>query len=27
VVEQQEVCSIRTRRGGEIVEVPIQCTN
>jgi pilus assembly protein CpaB len=27
VVEQQEVCSIRTRRGGEIVEVPIECTN
>ncbi len=27
VVEQQEVCSIRTRRGGEIVVVPIQCTN
>jgi pilus assembly protein CpaB len=27
VVEQQQVCSIRTRRGGEIVEVPIECTN
>ena len=27
VVEQKEVCSIRTRRGGEIVEVPIPCTN
>jgi pilus assembly protein CpaB len=27
VVEQQEVCSIRTRRGGEIVEVPVECTN
>ena len=27
VVEQKEVCSIRTRRGGEIVEVPIECTN
>jgi pilus assembly protein CpaB len=27
VVEQKEVCSIRTRRGGEIVEVPIACTN
>jgi len=27
VVEQQEVCSIRTRRGGEIVEVPVDCTN
>ena len=27
VVEQQEVCTIRTRRGGEIVEVPIECTN
>jgi pilus assembly protein CpaB len=27
VVEEQQVCSIRTRRGGEIVEVPIECTN
>jgi pilus assembly protein CpaB len=27
VVEQQEVCTVRTRRGGEIVEVPIECTN
>jgi pilus assembly protein CpaB len=27
VVEQQEVCTVRTRRGAEIVEVPIECTN
>jgi pilus assembly protein CpaB len=27
VVEEQQVCTIRTRRGGEIVEVPIECTN
>jgi pilus assembly protein CpaB len=27
VVEQQQVCSVKTRRGGEIVEVPIECTN
>jgi pilus assembly protein CpaB len=27
VVEQQEVCSIRTRRGAETVVVPIPCTN
>jgi pilus assembly protein CpaB len=27
VVEQQEVCTVKTRRGGEIVEVPIECTN
>lgn len=27
VLEQKEVCSIRTRRGAEIVEVPIECTN
>jgi pilus assembly protein CpaB len=26
-VEQQQVCTVRTRRGGEIVEVPIECTN
>ena len=26
-VQQQEICSIRTRRGAEIVEVPIECTN
>ncbi|MEM6694527.1 MAG: Flp pilus assembly protein CpaB [Pseudomonadota bacterium] len=27
VVEQPEVCTIRTRRGGEMIEVPIPCTN
>jgi pilus assembly protein CpaB len=27
VVEEQEVCTVKTRRGGEIVEVPIECTN
>ncbi|MEH6834709.1 MULTISPECIES: Flp pilus assembly protein CpaB [Falsihalocynthiibacter] len=26
-VEQQEVCTIRTRRGAEVVEIPIPCTN
>ncbi|AML53496.1 Flp pilus assembly protein CpaB [Falsihalocynthiibacter arcticus] len=26
-VEQQEVCTIRTRRGAEVVEIPITCTN
>lgn len=26
-VQQQEVCTIRTRKGGEIVEVPVECTN
>jgi len=26
-VQQQEVCTIRTRKGAEIVEVPIECTN
>ncbi|MDM8168597.1 Flp pilus assembly protein CpaB [Roseovarius sp.] len=24
---QQEVCTIRTRRGGEVIETPIPCTN
>ncbi|MCR9151936.1 MAG: Flp pilus assembly protein CpaB [Rhodobacteraceae bacterium] len=27
VVEQEEVCTVRTNRGGEIVEVEIPCTN
>ncbi len=27
VVEQQQVCTVRTRRGADIVEVPIECTN
>lgn len=30
VIEQQEeerVCTVRTRRGGEVVEIPIPCTN
>ncbi len=27
VQEQERTCTIRTRRGGEIVEVPIPCTN
>jgi len=27
VVEAQKVCSIRTNKGGEIVETPIPCTN
>lgn len=26
-VEQKEVCTIRTRRGADIIEVPIECTN
>jgi pilus assembly protein CpaB len=26
-VEQEEVCTIRTRKGGEVVEIPIPCTN
>ncbi len=26
-IQQQEVCTIRTRKGAEIVEVPIECTN
>jgi pilus assembly protein CpaB len=26
-VEQRQVCTVRTRRGGDIVEVPIECTN
>lgn len=26
-VEQEEVCTIRTRRGAEVVEIPIPCTN
>jgi pilus assembly protein CpaB len=26
-VEQEEVCTVRTRRGGEVVEIPIECTN
>jgi pilus assembly protein CpaB len=25
--EAEQVCTVRTRRGGEIVEVPIECTN
>lgn len=27
VVEQEEICTVRTNRGGEIVEVEIPCTN
>jgi pilus assembly protein CpaB len=27
IVEQQQVCTVRTRRGADIVEVPIECTN
>lgn len=27
IVQQDEECTIRTRRGAEIVEVPIECTN
>lgn len=27
VVEEEKVCTIRTRRGGEMVETPIPCTN
>lgn len=26
-VEAEEVCTIRTRKGGEVVEIPIPCTN
>jgi len=26
-VEQERVCTIRTRRGAEVVEIPISCTN
>ncbi|TCO69184.1 Flp pilus assembly protein CpaB [Rhodovulum euryhalinum] len=26
-VEKEEVCTIRTRRGGEVMEIPIPCTN
>lgn len=26
-IQQNEICTIRTRRGGEVVEVPIPCTN
>jgi len=26
-VEQEKVCTIRTRRGAEVVEIPIPCTN
>jgi pilus assembly protein CpaB len=26
-VEQVEVCTVRTRKGGEVVEIPIACTN
>jgi pilus assembly protein CpaB len=26
-VEQQQVCTVKTRRGADIVEVPIECTN
>lgn len=27
VIEEEEICTIRTRRGGEMVETPIPCTN
>ncbi|MBN2906091.1 MAG: Flp pilus assembly protein CpaB [Rhodobacteraceae bacterium] len=27
VVEKEKVCTIRTRRGSEVVEIPIPCTN
>jgi pilus assembly protein CpaB len=27
VAEPEEVCTIRTRRGAEVVEIPIPCTN
>lgn len=27
IVEKEEVCTIRTRRGSEVVELPIPCTN
>jgi len=26
-VAQEKVCTIRTRRGAEVVEIPIPCTN
>lgn len=26
-VEKEEVCTIRTRKGGEMIEIPIPCTN
>ncbi|MEM7521282.1 MAG: Flp pilus assembly protein CpaB, partial [Pseudomonadota bacterium] len=26
-VEKERVCTIRTRRGAEVVEIPIPCTN
>ena len=26
-VEQEERCSVRTRRGGEVVDIPVPCTN
>lgn len=26
-VEQEESCSVRTRRGGEVVDIPVPCTN
>ena len=26
-VQKQKVCTIRTRRGAEVVEIPIPCTN
>ena len=25
--EEEKVCTIRTRRGAEVVEIPIPCTN
>jgi len=27
VIEKEQICTIRTRRGGEMVETPIPCTN
>jgi len=27
VIEQERICTIRTRRGAEVVEIPIPCTN
>jgi pilus assembly protein CpaB len=26
-VQQEQVCTVRTRKGGEVVEIPIPCTN
>jgi pilus assembly protein CpaB len=26
-VEAEKVCTIRNRKGGEVVEIPIPCTN